>query len=80
MVKESSRLLRAELQDVIGGLKPLPSVLAIAISALREQNADIDADVADLLQRIVSHPLQDQIQKLETLLGRLPATPPTRKR
>jgi hypothetical protein len=74
MVKESSRPLRAELQAVIDGLKTLPSVLAVAVSALREQNADIDADVADLLQRTVSHPLQDQIQKLEALLSRLPAT------
>jgi hypothetical protein len=79
MVKESSRPLRGELQEIIDSLKALPSVLAVAISALREQNADLDADVANLLQRTVSHPLQDQIQKLEALLSRLPATP-SRKR
>jgi ABC-type transporter Mla subunit MlaD len=79
MVKESSRSLRAELQEVIDNLKALPSTLAVAVSALREQNADIDADVASLLQRTVSHPLQDQIQKLEALLRHLPA-PPSRKR
>jgi hypothetical protein len=79
MVKESNRPLRAELQDIIDSLKALPSLLAVAISALREQNADIDADVANLLQRSVSHPLQDQIQKLEALLSRLPAVP-SRKR
>jgi ABC-type transporter Mla subunit MlaD len=72
MVKEPSRSLRAELQEVIDNLKALPSMLAVAVSALREQNADIDADVANLLQRTVSHPLQDQIQKLEALLTRLP--------
>ncbi len=79
MVKESSRPLRGELQEIIDSLKALPSVLAVAISALREQNADLDADVANLLQRTVSHPLQDQIQNLEALLSRLPATP-SRKR
>lgn len=79
MVKESSRPLRGELQEIIDSLKALPSVLAVAISALREQNADLDTDVANLLQRTVSHPLQDQIQKLEALLSRLPATP-SRKR
>jgi hypothetical protein len=73
MVKPKSiRPPRAELQDVIAGLRALQSTLAVAIGALRHQNADIDADIANLLQRSVSNPLEGHVQKLEVMLSRLP--------
>jgi hypothetical protein len=74
MVSEKSiRPVRAELQEVIARLKGLQSTLTVAVSALRHQNADIDADIANLLQRSVGDPLQQQVEKLETLLTRLAA-------
>jgi hypothetical protein len=73
MARDRSTLtVRAELQDVIARLKGLQSTIAVAVGALRHQNADIDADIAHLLQHSVSDPLQDQVQKLEALLTRLP--------
>jgi hypothetical protein len=73
MVSEkSTRPVRAELQEVIARLKGLQSAIAVAVSALRHQNADIDSDIATLLQRSVGDPLQDQVQRLEAVLNRLP--------
>jgi hypothetical protein len=51
-------------------------VLAVAVSALRRQNADIDADIANLLQRSVGDTLGQQVEKLEALLRRLPPARP----
>ena len=54
----------------------LQSVLAVAVGALRQQNADIDADIANLLQRSVADiPCEEQVQKLESMLSRLPRPP-----
>jgi len=75
MVSRSSRPLHDELQEILDHLKQLPAILAVAVSTLREQSADLDADVATLLQRAVSDPLHEQVRKLEALLSRLPATP-----
>src|SRR5689334_9283848 len=72
--KRASRTVRAELQDVIARLKQLQSTLAVAVGALRNQNADIDVDIANLLQRSVADTLQEQIEKLEALAGRLPGS------
>jgi hypothetical protein len=74
MVKES-RPLHDELQEIVHHLRQLPPILAVAVNTLREQSADLDADVAVLLQRAVSDPLHEQVRKLEALLSRLPATP-----
>jgi hypothetical protein len=70
-----SRTVRAELQEVIARLRQLQSTLAVAVGALRNQNADIDVDIANLLQRSVGDTLQEQIDKLEALGRRLPPTP-----
>jgi ABC-type transporter Mla subunit MlaD len=75
MVSRSSRPLHDELQEIVDHLKQLPAILAVAVSTLREQSADLDADVATLLQRAVSDPLHDQVRKLEGLVSRLPPAP-----
>jgi len=75
MISRSNRPVRDELQEIALHLKQLPAILSVAISTLREQSADLDADVATLLQRAVSDPLHEQVRKLEALLSRLPATP-----
>jgi hypothetical protein len=73
---------RSELREVVGRLQQMQSVLAVAITSLREQSADIDADVATLLQCAVADGLQRQVDKLQVLLRRLPpiaAGPPRRR-
>jgi hypothetical protein len=64
--------IRSELRVVIGRLQQMQSVLAVAISTLREQSADLDADVANLLQCAVADGLHQQVDKLEAVLRRMP--------
>jgi hypothetical protein len=73
------RPVREELRDVVTALRGLQSTLAVAIGALRHQNADIDADIANVLQRSISGPLEDCAQRLEAVATRLPRSP-SRKR
>jgi hypothetical protein len=73
---KASRTVRVELQEVIARLRQLQSTVTVAVGALRHQNADIDVDIANLLQRSVGDILQEQIEKLEALGRRLPAPPP----
>ena len=76
---KSIRPAREELKDVIASLRGLQSTIAVAVGALRHQNADIDADIANLLQRSVGAPLEDCAARLEALLSHLPG-PTSRKR
>jgi len=65
----------ARLKETIDRLKVMQSSVAVAVAALRAQNADIDEDVARLLIRTVSDPLQDQIDAIKSALRLLvPAT------
>ncbi|MBX5459576.1 MAG: hypothetical protein IRZ28_00660 [Steroidobacteraceae bacterium] len=75
--EKSSRAVRAALSEVIAHLHRVQSALAVAVSALLEQNADIDADVASLLRTSVRDPLHEQIEKLESLSRRFGAEPGT---
>ena len=71
------------LRETIDRLAAIQSSLAVAVAALRAQNADIDADVARMLIRTVSDPLQDQIDTLESVIRLLESTAdsrPPRKR
>jgi hypothetical protein len=72
-VDQTNRQVRAELEDVIRQLRQFQSTVAVAVGALRHQNADIDADIANLLQRSVSNSLESQIEKLQALRRRLGA-------
>jgi hypothetical protein len=67
------------LREVADRLRAMQSAVAVAVSALRAQSADIDEDVARLLVRSVSDPLQDQIDALQSVL-RILAPSPRRKR
>jgi hypothetical protein len=42
------------------------------VAALRQQNCELDEDVARVLQRSVADRLQDQIERLETLMRAAP--------
>ncbi len=82
--KSSATRLRREkqvqsmLEEVLSHLRQLQSAVAVAVGALHEQNADIDADVAHLLQRSVRDPLHEQIDKLEAVVTLL--SPPASRR
>jgi len=69
----------ARLLEVLERLRATQSCVAVAVAALRAQNADIDEDVARLLVRTVSDPLQDQIDSIKCVL-RMLASPKRRKR
>ncbi len=56
------------LRDTIRELRLALSVLTVAVAALRKQNADNDADVAEVLERYASDRLDMQIEKLRALL------------
>lgn len=71
--------VRSELREVVGRLQQMQSVLAVAITSLREQSADIDADVANLLQCAVADGLHQQVDKLQAVVRRL-GPPPKRPR
>jgi hypothetical protein len=68
--RSSSQILRAaaRLKEVSDRLRAMQSSVAVAVAALRGQNADIDEDVARLLMRTVSDPLQDQIDAIKSVL------------
>ncbi len=77
--RKPSRPVQAELLEIVARLRQLQPTLAVAISALRQQNADVDADVADLLQHSVSDTLREQLEKLEALQARLPGSAARRR-
>jgi hypothetical protein len=66
------------LREVLERLRAMQSSVAVAVAALRAQSADIDEDVARLLVRSVSDPLQDQIDVIKSVLRNL--TPPARRK
>jgi hypothetical protein len=72
--------VRSELREVVGRLQQMQSVLAVVITSLREQSADIDLDVANLLQFAVADGLHAQVDKLQAVIRRLPPTPASRPR
>ena len=67
--------IRSELREVVGRLQQMQSVLAVAITSLREQSADIDLDVANLLQLAVADGLHTQVDKLQAVIRRLQPPP-----
>jgi hypothetical protein len=46
-------------------LRHIQSAVIVAVAALRQQNCELDEDIARLLQRCVCDRLDDQLEKLE---------------
>ena len=63
------------LREMSDRLHAMQSSVAVAVAALRSQNADIDEDVARLLVRTVSDPLQYQIDSIKSVLRLLTHSP-----
>jgi hypothetical protein len=55
------------LGQVVGQLRQVQSAVVVAIAALRQQNCELDEDIATVLQRSVSDRLHEQIERLEQL-------------
>jgi hypothetical protein len=51
-------------EDCVRELRLVMSVITVAIAALRRQNADCDAEIADVLERFASDRLDVEIEKL----------------
>jgi hypothetical protein len=58
----------ARLVEVVDRLRAMQSSVAVAVAALRAQTADIDEDVARMLIRTVSDPLQDQVDTIKSAI------------
>jgi hypothetical protein len=67
-----TRSMRRQLGEVALHLRAVQSAVVVAVAALKQQNCELDEDIATVLQRSVSDRLQDQIERLETLMRTAP--------
>ena len=58
---------RSALEEALVRLTEVRSMVVVAAAALREQNADLDADIARLLRRSVADGIAEQIERLRRL-------------
>ena len=63
-----TRSMRAQLGEVVTHLRQVQSAVVVAVAALRQQNCELDEDVAKVLQRSVADRIQDQIERIEALM------------
>jgi hypothetical protein len=63
-----ARSLRGELGAVVTQLQNVQSAAVVAVAALKQQNCELDADIATVLQRSVVDRIQDQVERLEALM------------
>jgi len=68
----NSRSIRGQLNEVALHLKYAQSAVVVAVAALRQQNCELDEDIATVLQRSVVDRVHDQIERLESLVGSIP--------
>jgi len=62
-----TRSVRNELGQVISHLRQVQSAVVVAVAALRQQNCELDEDIATVLQRSVADRLHEQIERLEAI-------------
>jgi DNA anti-recombination protein RmuC len=62
-----TRSIRTELGQVISHLRQVQSAVVVAVAALRQQNCELDEDIARVLQRSVADRLHEQIERLEAM-------------
>ena len=61
------RSVRGELAQVVAQLRQVQSAVVVAVAALRQQNCELDEDIATVLQRSVADRLHEQVERLEAL-------------
>ncbi len=62
-----TRSVRSELAQVLSHLRQVQSAVVVAVAALRQQNCELDEDIATVLQRNVADRLHEQIERLEAV-------------
>jgi hypothetical protein len=67
-----TRSMRSQLGQVVLHLRAVQSAVVVAVAALKQQNCELDEDIATVLQRSVADRIQDQIERLETLMRTAP--------
>jgi hypothetical protein len=63
-----TRSMRSQLGEVVLHLRHVQSAVVVAVAALRQQNCEMDEDIATVLQRSVADRIQDQVERLEALM------------
>jgi hypothetical protein len=63
-----TRSMRGQLGEVAMHLRQVQSAVVVAVAALKQQNCELDADIATVLQRSVADRIQDQIERVESLM------------
>jgi hypothetical protein len=67
-----ARSMRSQLAEVVAHLRQVQSAVVVAVAALKQQNCELDADIATVLQRSVADRIQDQIEQVESLIRAAP--------
>jgi hypothetical protein len=63
-----TRTVRTQLSEVVVHLRQMQSAVVVAVAALRQQNCELDEDIATVLQRSVADRIEDQIERLEVAM------------
>jgi hypothetical protein len=63
-----TRSMRSQLGEVVMHLRHVQSAVVVAVAALKQQNCEMDEDIATVLQRSVADRIQDQVERLEALM------------
>ena len=61
--------LSLELLEHLHRLRLILPVISVSVMALHRQNAELDHDIATILDHYASEPLDDEIEHLESLLA-----------
>ena len=67
-----TRSMRSQLAEVALHLRQVQSAVVVAVAALKQQNCELDADIATVLQRSVADRIHDQIERVEALMRSAP--------
>jgi hypothetical protein len=67
-----TRSMRNQLGEVVLHLRQVQSAVVVAVAALKQQNCELDEDIATVLQRSVADRIHDQIKRLEALMRAAP--------
>ncbi|MGH8209896.1 MAG: hypothetical protein ACREU6_09930 [Steroidobacteraceae bacterium] len=63
-----TRTIRGQMGEVVMHLRQVQSAVVVTVAALKQQNCELDADIATVLQRSVADRIHDQIERLEALM------------
>ncbi len=66
-----SATVRDQLAELVLHLHQIQSAAMVSAAALRHQNCELDADIANVLQWSVADKIQDQIERLEETVRQL---------